>query len=66
MEPTNDHEAEIARLVDARSKQGDLPKSTIADIASALSFMMSQSDTKFLVRYVIWRRDHPISSETQD
>ena len=63
MEPITDQEREIARQVDERAKAGHLPKMTIADIAVTLPFMMSRDETKFLVRYVIWRRDNPLSAQ---
>jgi len=57
MEATTDHELEIVRLVDTLAVQGILSKSSIADVATSLSFSMSAEETRFLVRYVIWRRD---------
>jgi hypothetical protein len=57
MEATTDHELEIARLVDDLAAQGILSKSSIADVATSLSFSMSEEETRFLVRYVIWKRD---------
>jgi 2-phosphoglycerate kinase len=60
MEPTSDHEREIARRIDELARQGNLPLSAVADIAASLQFTLSKSETQFLVRYILWRRDHPL------
>ena len=56
MEPSTDHEREIARLVNERAS---LPTSTLAEIAATLPFPMSESEATFLVRYIFWRWDNP-------
>ena len=62
MEPTNDHERLIAQAVDEKFLEDPDNQSTVRDIATSLNFIiMSPSDSQFLVRYVQWRRDHPIS-----
>jgi hypothetical protein len=63
MKPSSDHELEIARLVDQQSIERKLPTSAVADIAAAVPFAMSESETQFLIRYIVWRWDHPISPE---
>jgi len=60
MKPSSDHELEIARVVDERASQGNLPVTAIAEIAAQIPFTMSESETQFLIRYVVWRRDNPI------
>jgi hypothetical protein len=53
MEPANEHERAIAGAVDEKFL------SIIRDMAISLDFVMSPSDSQFLVRYVQWRLDHP-------
>ena len=62
MEPTNDHERAIAQAVDKKFLEdpGNRQHSIVGDVASSLDFSMSRSDSQFLVRYVQWRRTHPI------
>ena len=57
MEPSSEHECEIARLVDERAGQGHLPLSAVVDIAASLNFIPSELETRFLVRYILWSRD---------
>jgi hypothetical protein len=62
MEPTNDHERMIAQAVDEKFLEDPGSHSTVRDIATSLDFiLMSPSGSQFLVLYVHWRRDHPIS-----
>jgi hypothetical protein len=63
MEPSSDHELEIARLVDQWASEYKLPPSAIAKIAGAIPFPMSESEVRFLVCYIVWRQDHPINQE---
>ncbi|MDP9113913.1 MAG: hypothetical protein M3O20_09540 [Acidobacteriota bacterium] len=65
MKPSSDRELEIARHVDERSAQGDLPVSSIAEIAARVPFAMSEPETKFLISYVVWRRDNPLGGNKQ-
>ena len=60
MKPSSDQELEIARLIDKLSTQDNLPVTAIAEIAAKIPFAMSESETRFLIRYVVWRRDNPI------
>lgn len=60
MKPSSDHELEIARRVDERALEGGLSISAIAEIAAAIPFAMSESETQFLISYIVWRREHPI------
>ena len=61
MEPSNAHEKKMAQMVEARVAEaaGRLDFSVIRDVIERLDFVMSRSDSQFLVRYVQWRRDHP-------
>jgi hypothetical protein len=60
MEPTTDHERAIALGVDARFLENLSNDYTIIrDVAESLDFVMSASDSQFLVRYVHWRSIHP-------
>jgi len=65
MEPSSNREREIARCVDTRAKQGKVPISVISEIAPTIPFIMSESETQFLIKYIIWRRDHPIDENFQ-
>ena len=66
MEPTNDHEREIASIVDekARSTHDKLDHSSIPKITRTLTFLMSRAESQFLARYIEWRMDHPISGDS--
>jgi hypothetical protein len=63
MEPTNDHERVIAQAVNEKFLEdpGNRHHSIVRDIAISLDFIMSPSDSQFLVRCVQWRLTHPIS-----
>ena len=63
MKPSSDHELEIARRVDERAFAGELPITAIAEIAAAVPFAMSEPEIRFLISYIVWRRDHPIGLE---
>ena len=63
MTPSSDREREIARRIDERSSQSGLSISSIAELAASIPFPMSELETRFLVSYVVWRRDHPIGME---
>ena len=58
MEPTNDHERLIVQAVDEKFLEdpGSRHQSIVGDTAVSLDFIMSSSDSQFLVRYVEWRR----------
>jgi hypothetical protein len=58
MEPTNDHERLIAQAVDRKLLEDprNHRSAVIAEVAESLDFVMSASDSQFLVRYVQWRR----------
>ena len=60
MKPSSDHELEIARAIDERASKGNLPITAIAEIAAQIPFAMSESETRFLIQYVVWRLDHPL------
>lgn len=63
MKPSSDHEREIARRVDERARENRLSISALAEIAAAIPFPMSESETQFLISYIVWRGDHPIGVE---
>jgi len=63
MAPSNDHERTIAAIVDRISIEGRLDPTAVSEIAGTLGFMMSRSDTEFLVNHVRWRMDNPKRSE---
>ena len=60
MELTNDHERMIARAVDEKILEdpSDSHHSVVRDVAVSLDFVMSPSDSEFLVQYVQGRLDH--------
>jgi hypothetical protein len=61
MEPSNDRELAIARVVDRIALAGKIHTSVIVNVITALDFTMSKSECKFLVNYVNWRMDNPIA-----
>ena len=64
MEPTNDHERAIAQAVDKKFLEdpGDRHHTIIRDVARSLDFVMSLSDSQFLVSYVQWRLPHSMGA----
>ena len=60
MGPSNDHELAIARIVDKMSIESRLYATAIPEVAGAVKFAMSISDSEFLARYLQWRMAHPI------
>ena len=52
MGPSNDHELAITIAIEAISSQGRLSLASIPEIAASLHFMMSRSDSEFLVNYI--------------
>jgi len=60
MDPKNDHERAIAQAVDKKFLEdpGNRHHAIIRDVAESLDFVMSVSDSQFLVSYVHWRRAH--------
>jgi hypothetical protein len=61
MGPSNDHEQAIAVAVDKMSAEGKLSPSSIPEVVASLRFMMTKSDSEFLVRYIKWRMANPIA-----
>ena len=61
MGPSNDHELAITIAIDAIAGDGRLSLSSIPQVAASLHFMMSRSDSEFLVKYIRWRMDKPIA-----
>jgi len=63
MKATTDREREIAGLVNALANQGTLKTTSVAYIATSMKFSLSEAETRFLVRYVVWRRSQPAPPE---
>lgn len=65
--PQREHELAIARIVDGFLSDGRLYRTTLDEIIAALNFVMSRSDSEFLVSYIWWRMGNPIatSGETE-
>jgi hypothetical protein len=61
MGPSNDHERVIARAVDRLSTEGQLHLTSIPQVTAGLKFMMTKSESKFLVNYIRWRLATPIA-----
>jgi hypothetical protein len=64
MEPSNDHEGEIARIIDQLSLKDKLDPDWIAEVVVCLSFRLSKPECQFLVNYIRWRTENPIKEET--
>jgi hypothetical protein len=61
MEPSNDHERELARLIDERATSlGGLDYTAVPAVTVQLKFMMTRSDSIFLIAYLHWRMNNPI------
>ncbi len=63
MGPRNKYEQIIARAVDEKYLENvsDHYHLIVRDVAMSVDFLMSASDTEFLVDYVQWRHAHPVS-----
>ena len=63
VERTNDHERAIAKTVDKKLVEypGNHRYTIIGEVAESLDFVMSASDSQFLVSYVQLRRTQSIS-----
>jgi hypothetical protein len=62
-EPRNDHELAIVRIVDCISLEDRLDPTSITEIVAVLDFMMSKSDSEFLVGYIRWRIENRLRSK---
>jgi hypothetical protein len=65
MNPTNNHEREIAHKVDAKARAirdgvGIWDDRIITEMKIAVGFEMNIADDQFLESYVVWRRQNPI------
>lgn len=60
MGPSNEHETEIARIVDRISSQHRLSATAIDEVIARLTFTMTRTDSEFLVKYIRWRVDNPV------
>jgi hypothetical protein len=58
--PSNEHELDIARIVDRISIEGRLYSSAEPEVLALLGFMMYRMDREFLGRYIQWRVENPI------
>jgi hypothetical protein len=63
MEPFNDHERTIARVVDQMSAEDRLDRSAMSEVIVSLDFIMSVSDSDFLINYLRWRTKNPTGNE---
>ena len=61
MGPSNDHELEIARIIDKLSAEDRIDPDWVAEVVVSLTFLMSRSDCQFLTNYSRWRMDNPIA-----
>lgn len=61
MGPSNDHELTIARMVDKFAIAGKLDPSAVELLGEILPLALAEADRDFLVKYVLWRMDHPIA-----
>jgi len=61
MSPSNDHEVEIARVVDSFDFRKRSYSFAIEDVIAVLDFPLTATDGEFLMNYVRWRMDHPIA-----
>ena len=59
--PPNEHELAIARIVDRISIEGRLYHTTIDEVIAGLNFVISRSDSEFLVSYIWCRMGNPIA-----
>lgn len=62
MERTNDHERAIAKTVDKKLMEypGNHRYTIIGEVAESLDFVMSASDSQFLVSYLQLRRSQSV------
>lgn len=62
MKPATDHERAIAKAVDSKllEEPGNHRHTILAVVAESLDFVMSASDSQFLVDYLNWRLTHSI------
>ena len=59
VQPSNDHEVRISKIVNRLSREGRLQSTAIDQIIAILDFAMSRSEADFLVKYTRWRMDNP-------
>jgi hypothetical protein len=62
LEPSNDHERAIGRIVDRINLHAKSYSFVIEEVLAVLDFTVSKSDGDFLFEYTRWRMDHPIAS----
>jgi hypothetical protein len=61
MEPSNDHEREIAGIVDRIAAEGRLKLISIQEAVDVVDFMLTAEDSQFLMNFVQWRMANPFS-----
>jgi hypothetical protein len=60
MEPSNDHERELVRLIDERAiSLGKLDYTAVPAVTVQLKFMMTRSDSEFLIASLLSRITNP-------
>jgi len=67
MQPADEYESVIARIVDGFAGGARLDPSVIDQIIARIDFAMTQSQGNFLIDYIRWRMENPIatSGETE-
>ena len=60
MQPSNNQEREIVRIVDGIAVQDRLKLISIQEVVAVLDFMMTAEESAFLMSYVQWRMANPI------
>jgi len=60
VEPSNNHELEIARIIDLIAIDGKLDLASIQEVVTKVDFIMNGTDGEFLTDYVQWRIRNPL------
>jgi hypothetical protein len=60
LEPSDDHELEIAREVDRLARRNQLFSDAVPELRALLDFKISSTDYDFLKRYIYWRIENPV------
>lgn len=59
--PRNDHEREIARIVDQKDLDGKLNPKSFPFVLGSLKLIPSEQDRAFARKYIQWRLENPIA-----
>ena len=62
MQPADEHELVITKIVDRLAGEGRLDPSVIDQIIAQIDFVMTQPQGQFLIDYIRWRMEHPIAT----